>query len=125
MFTRSLLILLAIPLLLSSAEPLTFPATPPTEPTSAAKTFHALDGFEMQLIAAEPLVTDPVAITYDEDGRAYVCEMNDYPYTDKANHKPSQENLTDQPIGRISLLEDSDDDGVGACWSCFRRSQKT
>jgi hypothetical protein len=65
------------------------------EPPNAAKTFHVLDGFEMQLIAAEPLVTDPIAITYDADGRAYVCEMNDYPYTDKAAHKPSQENPTD------------------------------
>jgi putative membrane-bound dehydrogenase-like protein len=112
MFTRSLLILLAMPLLLSSAEPLTFPSTPPTDSKEAAKTFHVLDGFEMQLIAAEPLVTDPVAITYDEDGRAYVCEMNDYPYTDKSAHKPSQENPTDANIGKVRLLTDTDGDGV-------------
>ncbi|OYW27201.1 MAG: hypothetical protein B7Z47_06890, partial [Chthoniobacter sp. 12-60-6] len=54
-----------------AADELKFPTTPPTEPQNAAKTFHVLDGFQMQLIAAEPLVTDPVAITYDEDGRAY------------------------------------------------------
>lgn len=112
MFTRPLLILLAMPLLLSSAEPLTFPATPPTDSKEAAKTFHVLDGFEMQLIAVEPLVTDPVAITYDEDGRAYVCEMNDYPYTDKSAHKPSQENPTDANIGKVRLLTDTDGDGV-------------
>jgi putative membrane-bound dehydrogenase-like protein len=91
---------------------LDFPSTPPVEPKEAAKTFHVLDGFEMQLIAAEPLVTDPVAITYDADGRAYVCEMNDYPYTDKAAHKPSQENPSDQPIGKVRLLTDTDGDGV-------------
>lgn len=89
-----------------------FPSTPPVEPQNAAKTFHVLDGFEMQLIAAEPLVTDPVAITYDADGRAYVCEMNDYPYTDKAAHKPSQENPTDQSIGKVRLLTDTDGDGI-------------
>ena len=66
----------------------------------------------MQLIAAEPLVTDPVAITYDADGRAYVCEMNDYPYTDKAAHKPSQENPTDAHIGKVRLLTDTDGDGT-------------
>jgi putative membrane-bound dehydrogenase-like protein len=91
---------------------LDFPSTPPLEPQEAAKSFHVLDGFELQLIAAEPLVTDPVALTYDADGRAYVCEMNDYPYTDKATHKPSQENPTDQSIGRVRLLTDTDGDGV-------------
>jgi len=91
---------------------LDFPSTPPVEPQDAAKTFHVLDGFEMQLIAAEPLVTDPVAISYDADGRAYVCEMNDYPYTDKAAHKPSQENPTDAHIGKVRLLTDTDGDGT-------------
>jgi putative membrane-bound dehydrogenase-like protein len=91
---------------------LEFPSTPPVEPQNAAKTFHVLDGFEMQLIAAEPLVTDPVALTYDADGHAYVCEMNDYPYTDKATHKPSQENPTDLPLGKVRLLTDTDGDGT-------------
>jgi len=91
---------------------LDLPSTPPVEPKNAEKTFHVLDGFEMQLIAAEPLVTDPVAITYDADGRAYVCEMNDYPYTDKAAHKPSQENPTDAHIGKVRLLIDTDGDGT-------------
>jgi putative membrane-bound dehydrogenase-like protein len=104
---RSLLFLLPQALLA-----LDFPSTPPVEPKDAAKTFHVLDGFEMQLIAAEPLVTDPVAITYDADGRAYVCEMNDYPYTDKAAHKPSQENPTDAHIGKVRLLTDTDGDGT-------------
>ena len=62
---RSLLLLLP-----SALFALDFPSTPPVEPRDAVKTFHVLDGFEMQLIAAEPLVTDPVAITYDADGRA-------------------------------------------------------
>lgn len=88
------------------------PAVPPTPAQEAAKKFKVLDGFRMDLLAAEPLVASPVAMTYDENGRAYVCEMRDYPYTDKANHKPSQENPTDQPIGRIRLLEDADGDGV-------------
>ncbi len=102
--------LLGLPWLSLAA--LDFPSTQPVEPQNAAKTFHVLDGFEMQLIAAEPLVTDPVAITYDADGRAYVCEMNDYPYTDKAAHKPSQENPTDAHIGKVRLLTDTDGDGT-------------
>src|ERR1041384_2113114 len=59
---------------------------PPVEPKDAEKTFKSLNGFQMQLIAAEPLITDPVAMVYDENGLAYVVEMNDYPYTDKTTH---------------------------------------
>lgn len=110
---RPLIVWLTLTLASSlAAEELNFPTTPPTEPQNASKTFHVLDGFQMQLIAAEPLVTDPVAITYDEDGRAYVCEMNDYPYTDKEHHKHAQENPTDQPIGKVRLLTDTDGDGT-------------
>jgi putative membrane-bound dehydrogenase-like protein len=97
---------------LRAEPPLRFPTLPPTPPAEAAKTFEVLHGFQMQLIAAEPLVCDPVALTYDEDGRAFVCEMSDYPYTDKAHHKASQENPTDQAIGKVRLLVDTDGDGV-------------
>ncbi|MBI5760010.1 MAG: dehydrogenase, partial [Planctomycetales bacterium] len=65
----------------------------------------------MDLLAAEPLVTDPVAIEYDEDGRAYVVEMSDYPNTDQAADKPFTERTADLPIGRVRLLEDLDGDG--------------
>ncbi len=88
------------------------PAVPPKSPREAAATFRVLDGFRLDLLAAEPRVHGPVAMTYDENGRAYVCEMRDYPYTDKANHKAGQENPTDAAIGRVSLLEDTDGDGV-------------
>ena len=88
------------------------PRIPPKSPAEAAQTFRVLDGFSMELLAAEPLVASPVATTYDENGRAFVCEMRDYPYTDKAHHKPNQENPTDAPIGRVRLLEDTNGDGV-------------
>ncbi len=88
------------------------PSIAPTPAQEAAKTFRVLDGFRMDLLAAEPLVASPVAMTYDENGRAYVCEMRDYPYTDKAHHQRNQENPTDAPIGTVRLLEDSDGDGV-------------
>src|SRR5882672_9186560 len=88
------------------------PSSAPTPAGDATKTFRVLDGFRMDLLAAEPLVASPVAMAYDENGRAYVCEMRDYPYTDKAHHKPNQENPTDAAIGVVRLLEDTDGDGV-------------
>jgi putative membrane-bound dehydrogenase-like protein len=90
-------------------EPL--PRIPPLEPAEALKSFETHPGFEMQLIAAEPLVTDPVAMVCDENGLAYVAEMSDYPYTDKTTDKPFVERTMDRPIGRIRLLEDTDGDG--------------
>jgi putative membrane-bound dehydrogenase-like protein len=85
---------------------------PPTPAHDATKTFRVLNGFRMDLLAAEPLVCSPVAMAYDENGRAYVCEMRDYPYTDKAHHHRNQENPTDAAIGTVRLLEDTDGDGV-------------
>lgn len=92
-------------------EQLSFPRVPPTEPADTAATFRALHGFRMDLLAAEPLVTDPVAIEYDPDGRAFVVEMSDYPYTDKSTDKAFTERTTDLPLGKVRLLEDVDGDG--------------
>ncbi len=88
-----------------------FPRFAPLEPNEAVKSFRVQDGFKMDLIASEPLITDPVAMVYDENGLAYVVEMNDYPYTDKTTHEPWKENTTDKPIGRIRVLEDTNGDG--------------
>jgi len=52
----------------------------------------------MELVAAEPEVVSPVAISFDERGRLFVVEMLDYP-------------LENQALGRIKLLEDRDGDG--------------
>ncbi len=88
-----------------------FERTTPVEPAEAERTFQTLFGFQMQLLAAEPLVTDPVAIEYDENGLAYVVEMSDYPYTDKNADKPFTEKTSDLPIGKVRILEDVDGDG--------------
>lgn len=87
------------------------PRVPPTEPVDVGKSFRTLDGFHMDLLAAEPLVMDPVALEYDPDGRAYVVEMSDYPYTDKSTDKPNIERTTDLPLGRVRVLQDLDGDG--------------
>jgi len=69
----------------------------------ALKTFETAPGFHLELVAAEPLVYDPVAAAFDDDGNLYVCEMRDYPF------KPAEGR---EPIGSIRLLRDTDGDGV-------------
>ncbi|MEZ6059621.1 MAG: alpha/beta fold hydrolase [Planctomycetaceae bacterium] len=75
------------------------PRIPPTSPVDALKTFQLADGFGIEQTAAEPLVTDPVAMSFDADSRLYVAEMKDY---------SEQEN---DFLGQIRLLEDTDGDG--------------
>jgi putative membrane-bound dehydrogenase-like protein len=90
----------------------TFPRFAPVPPTAVGETLRVRHGFTMDLIAAEPLVTSPVAMCYDENGVAYVVEMRDYPYTDRGTHQAWKDNTTDAPIGRIRMLIDRDGDGV-------------
>lgn len=75
------------------------PRIAPKSPADAMKTFHVAPGFRIEQVAAEPLVTDPVAMAFDENGRLYVVEMRDYSEDDKAN------------LGQIRLLEDTNEDG--------------
>ena len=37
-------------------------------------------GIRIEMIASEPDVVDPVALTFDAEGMMYVVEMRDYPY---------------------------------------------
>jgi len=88
------------------------PSYPAVAPAAAAKTIRVKGGFTMDLLAAEPLVSSPVAMCYDENGAAYVVEMLDYPYTDKSKHQAWKDNTTDAPIGRVRKLVDTDGDGI-------------
>lgn len=61
--------------------------------------FELADGFQLELIASEPLVADPVDMEIDEFGRLYVVEMHGYP-------------LDISGSGKIKLLSDTDGDGI-------------
>src|SRR5687768_10564974 len=65
------------------------PATsPPLSPADAQKKFVVPDGFEVRLFAAEPDVINPVAMTWDEQGRLWVVELYEYPLGAPAGTKP-------------------------------------
>jgi len=51
----------------------------PVEPENAISTFELEPGFKIEMIASEPLVSDPVDMEIDENGRMYVVEMHGYP----------------------------------------------
>ena len=75
------------------------PRIPGKSPAEAMKTFQVHPGFRLEQVATEPLVRDPVAMEFDENGRLFVVEMIDYSEQDK------------DFLGEIRMLEDTNGDG--------------
>ena len=61
------------------------------------------EGLRVELVAAEPLVMDPVDLAWGPDGRLWVAEMADYPLG--IDNKGT-------PGSRIAFLTDRDGDGT-------------
>ena len=80
------------------------PPPVPLSPEEAMKTFAVEKGFRIELVASEPMIESPVAMSFDDQGRLYVCEMRGYMH-DLAGSTEKE------PTGRISLLEDTNGDG--------------
>ena len=79
-------------------------ACPPDEPRSplqslAEMTVHP--GCRVELIASEPVISDPISIAFGADGRLWVVEMRDYPLGG-----------SDSGQGQIRILEDRNRDGL-------------
>jgi len=70
----------------------------PLSPEASLAAFEVVPGHVVELVAAEPLVFDPVAICWDAAGRLFVAEMSDYPVGDGG--------------GRVVMLTDADGDGT-------------
>jgi len=73
-------------------------------PDSAIAKMHLQQGYSVRLVAAEPLVAAPVALSFDEKGRIWAVEMMDY-MPDTAGTGE------DAPSGRIVILSDTNADG--------------
>jgi mono/diheme cytochrome c family protein/glucose/arabinose dehydrogenase len=80
------------------------PPPKPLSPEEELKTFAVEKGFRVELVAAEPMIEAPVAMSFDDQGRLYVVEMRGY-MRDLAGTDEKQ------ATGRVSLLEDTDGDG--------------
>lgn len=74
-------------------------------PEEAASTFNLPKGLHAEVVAAEPLVQQPIAMEFDPDGRLWVVEMRGY-------MQDSHGKGEDEPTGRITMLEDLDGDGA-------------
>ncbi|MBX2873836.1 MAG: dehydrogenase [Saprospiraceae bacterium] len=77
------------------------PALPPQE---SMNHFQLEEGLQIELVAAEPMIEEPVAITFDAKGQLWVVEMRGY----MMNIDMEGEEL---PNGRIVVLSDENGDG--------------
>lgn len=64
--------------------------------------FTVTEGAEVNLFAADPMISNPINLNWDIKGRAWVATSSTYPHI-----KPGRE-----PNDKIIILEDTDQDGV-------------
>jgi len=82
-------------------------ASPPPvhSPLEQQQTFRfAEPGYRIELVAAEPLVEDPVAMAFDGQGRLWVVEMRGF-------MRDLDRSRVMEPDGSVVVLEDLDGDG--------------
>ena len=73
-------------------------------PQQAAEAMTTRKGFEVNVWAAEPMITQPMGFCWDDRGRLWIAENRDY-----ENRNDGFSNSGDS---RILILEDTDQDGV-------------
>ena len=100
---RAMLKYLILSILLVSAGCSQEPS-PPLSPGNELSTFVLASGFQIELVASEPMVQDPVVIKFDEDGRLWVVEMRGFMPDIDGNGE-------ELPVGRVSVLTDTNFDG--------------
>jgi mono/diheme cytochrome c family protein/glucose/arabinose dehydrogenase len=89
----------------NTADSLAVAASPVIPPQEAINKMHIEDGFVVKLVASEPLIAAPVAMSFDKDGRIWVVQMNDYMPDTLGTGE-------DRPTGKVVILADDNGDGV-------------
>lgn len=92
---------------------------PPFSPKDTISTFQLPEGYRIELVASEPLINDPVEVAFDEDGKMYVAQMDDYPSEDMKDYPADAD-----PKSKIMLLEDKDGDGFYETGTVFASGLK-
>lgn len=78
---------------------------PALSPEEALQTFYMPPGYHLELVAAEPLVRDPILMEFDPDGRLWVMEMHGFAINENMDN-------SFEPINDLVVLEDTDSNGV-------------
>jgi len=80
------------------------PPAPSLTPEEALKTFKLAPGFDIELVASEPALDNPIAMSWDGNGRLWVVQMTAYMPTVLGEGEEAK-------TGKITVLEDTNNDG--------------
>lgn len=80
------------------------PPAPVLSPSEAMETFQLAPGYRIELVASEPQIANPIFFEFDPDGRIWVIEYRGYMRDLRGLGEGD-------PICRIVVLEDDDEDG--------------
>ena len=78
---------------------------PLLSPAEEATRFWLPPGFKLEPVLADPDIEEPAQIAFDGNGRMFVLEIRGYMQDADANGELD-------PVGRISVHEDKDNDGI-------------
>lgn len=92
-------------------------------PEEARAKMSVPEGYEVRCFAHEPMVKNPVAMTWDHRGRLWVVEAYEYPEgsphpapfggeAKNDDYHPMPSKADKQPRDRVIILEDTDNDGT-------------
>ena len=95
-----------------AASPEKIDRLPGLTPDQERATLVVQRGFDMQLVATEPNVADPVDAAFDEAGRMYVAEFKSYPYSEEIRIPQQPTAIGKHNACLVRRLEDRDGDGV-------------
>jgi putative membrane-bound dehydrogenase-like protein len=84
------------------------PPGPALSPADAIAKMTVPEGFTVELVASEPDIVNPVAMTIDERGRFWITESFEYPRREAG---PGRD--------RVKILEDTDADGKADKFTVF------
>jgi len=80
----------------------------PLTPAEAIRKMTVPPGFTVEVVASEPDIVNPVAMTFDERGRVWITESLEYP---RRSPGPGRD--------RVKVLEDTDGDGKADKFTVF------
>jgi putative heme-binding domain-containing protein len=96
-----------------------------TPPRDAVKTFKIAEGIDVRLLASEPLIRQPLSISFDDRGRLWLLQYIQYPNPEglrpvavdeylrtKYDRRPDPPPKGPRGHDVIAILEDTDGDGV-------------
>ncbi len=84
------------------------PPNAPRAPLDAARAMTVPPGFAVEVVACEPELVNPTAMTFDEQGRIWITESVEYPRREKGKGRD-----------RVKVFRDDDGDGRAEHVSVF------